>query len=316
MRVIYSPKYNIWSYGLNAGHPFDTCRAGNAWKLLEKSLRSNLANISLPVRQPIVAQALLAVHSAEYLTALRTPKKVAAIVELPRLAAVPSWLLDRLLLRPMRWAVAGSLLAAEAALANGLAFNLAGGFHHAKPSQGEGFCFYSDIAMIVTHLRRQGLLTAEDRVAYVDLDVHQGNGVCHCFLEDSRLFVLDMFNTEIYPCSDEVGRSRIDCPIEIQPGTTGTEYLERLRDALPPFLDSISRSGRVGLAIFNAGTDVHRDDPLGGLNLTDDDVLERDLYVVKELRNRDFPTVVLPSGGYTSHSAQLIANTVTQLAEG
>jgi histone deacetylase 11 len=73
----------------------------------------------------------------------------------------------------------GTILAARESLRHGLAINLGGGFHHAKPAGGEGFCIYSDIGIAVASLRADGLLDVSSRVAYIDTDAHQGNGVCH-----------------------------------------------------------------------------------------------------------------------------------------
>jgi histone deacetylase 11 len=148
---------------------------------------------------------------------------------------------------------------------------------------------------------------------YVDLDAHQGNGVCHHFLSDSRVFIFDAFNADIYPAYDRTARDRIDCPVPLGLGCTGTEYQRRLELALPGFLDSLTRTGRVGLAIYNAGTDVFEGDALGGLRLSASDVLARDLFVIEQLRARGLPVVMLLSGGYSRESYRLVANTVGAL---
>ncbi|HUS40334.1 MAG: hypothetical protein WBF93_20775 [Pirellulales bacterium] len=89
--------------------------------------------------------------------------------------------------------------------------------------------------------------------------------------------------------------------------------MDELKQRLPGFLDSITRSKSVALAFYNAGTDVYEGDQLGGLHLTASGVLDRDLYVVAELRKRKIPTVMLLSGGYSSESYQLVANSVNEL---
>lgn len=213
----------------------------------------------------------------------------------------------------MRWAVAGSLVAAREALDTGLAVNLSGGYHHAKPDRGEGFCVFNDIAYLIHALRTDGRLAATDRVAYVDLDAHQGNGVSHHFRTDNRVFMYDAFNPGIYPAYDRTARDRIDCPIPLPFHCTGSEYLRRLTESLPGFLDSIMRTGRVGLAVYNAGTDVFEGDALGGLRLAAADVLARDLFVIGQLRSRAIPVVMLLSGGYSRESYRLVANTAVEL---
>lgn len=218
-----------------------------------------------------------------------------------------------MILRPMQWAVAGSLIAAREALAAGLAVNLSGGYHHAKPSNGEGFCVFNDIAYLIHGLRADERLKEDERVVYIDLDAHQGNGVCHHFRSDHRTFVYDAFNPRIYPSYDRDARDRIDCPVALPQGCMGTEYLRLLEGTLPGFLDSAGRTGRVRLAVYNAGTDVFEGDALGGLNLSAAEVLVRDLYVIEQLRARSIPVVMLLSGGYSHESHRLVANTVVEL---
>jgi histone deacetylase 11 len=258
---------------------------------------------------------LLTVHTAEYLNRLRQPAYVAAALEVPTVRYLPAWLIDRCVLRPMRWATMGTVLGASEALRHGLAVNLGGGFHHAKPAAGEGFCIYSDIALAIHSLRSEGAIGQDSRIAYVDLDAHQGNGVGHFFAQDQRVFILDMYNSLIYPSYDLKAQSRIDCAVRLERGCRERKYLQALASRLPGFLDSISRSQHVGLAIYNAGTDVFAGDPLGCLEVSADGVLRRDVFVVEELRKRGIPTLMLLSGGYTPVSYRLVADSVIRLLE-
>ena len=93
------------------------------------------------------------------------------------------------------------------------------------------------------------------------------------------------------------------------------EYRDLLQSRLPQFLDSLSESKPIRLAIYNAGTDVVQDDPLGGLALTPNGVLERDRFVIAQLRQREIPSVMLLSGGYTRDSYQLVANSISEMLE-
>jgi histone deacetylase 11 len=265
------------------------------------------------VPRPASVADLAAVHDPAYLDRLRDPRVLARALELPFVGRLPGWVTSWAILRPMRWGVAGSLVAARAALAAGLAVNLSGGYHHAKPDRGEGFCVFNDIAYLVHGLRAEGRLNAEERVAYIDLDAHQGNGVCHHFRADGRVFIYDAYNPGIYPAFDGEARDRIDCPVPLPAGCTGAEYLRLLAGTLPGFLDSIGRTGRVGLAVYNAGTDVVAGDALGGLRVSAADVLARDLYVVEQVRARGLPVVMLLSGGYSRESYRLVANTAVEL---
>ena len=313
-RIVYSRHYNIGFYGLERLHPFDSRKYGRAWRLLRQHFGSNLAQLHVQPRRGATREELTLVHSDEYLSRLRDPKYVAGAIEVPPIRRLPSWAIDWHVLRPMRWATRGTILAATNAIEHGFAVNLSGGYHHAKPNHGEGFSIYADIGIAVAALRDQQLIADDSRIAYIDTDAHQGNGVCHTFMSDNRVFIFDIFNSRIYPMFDVDARKRVDCDVGITSSITDTEYLEELHRRLPGFLDSVGRSP-IGLAIYNAGTDVFSGDPLGDLNISAKTILERDLYVVGELRKRRIPTIMVLSGGYTKQSYQLVADSVIGLIE-
>ena len=310
VRLVYSKRYDIRAFGLERLHPFDAHKYGRAWNLLRARFGKQLnQHLVRPPRQSRRDE-LLMVHSAEYLDQLKDPDYVARALEVPQARMVLPRLLDFAVLRPMRWASMGSLIAAQEALQHGLAINMSGGYHHAKPAAGEGFCLYSDIGLAVRSLTQQGLLQSDSAIAYIDLDVHQGNGVCHVFLEDRRVFIFDMFNPRIYPAMDSIARERIDCPIPLPASCMDSEYMSLLESSLPPFLESAGRSTPIVLAIYNAGTDIYEGDALGGLRVSAAGVLQRDLYVLGELRQRGIPTLMLPSGGYSEESHRMITRTI------
>lgn len=313
-RIVYSRHYNIGFYGLERLHPFDSRKYGRAWKLLRQHFGSSLSQLHVHPNRAASRDELTLVHSPEYLTRLSDPKYVAGALEIPLIRRLPSWVVDRHILRPMRWATRGTIVAANEALIHGFSVNLSGGYHHAKPDQGEGFSIYSDIGIAVASLRAEQHIAEDARIAYIDTDAHQGNGVCHTFMNDNRVFIFDIFNARIYPIFDVDARKRIDCDVGITNTISEAEYLGELRDRLPGFLDSVGRSP-IGLAIYNAGTDVVAGDPLGKLNISAAAIRERDLFVVGELRRRDIPTVMVLSGGYTKQSFKLVADSVIGLVE-
>jgi histone deacetylase 11 len=311
MKIVYSPHYNITFFGIERMHPFDSRKYGRAWAVLKNEFGSKLLNHHVPVERPISEKELLAAHSPGYLASLRRPRTLARALEIPLLAVLPAWIARWRVLRPMRWAVQGSIQAARCAMESGVAVNLSGGYHHAKPNQGEGFCLFSDAAMIVRQLRVEKQLLPKDTIAYVDLDAHQGNGVCHQFRDDPLVRIFDMYNRDIYPREDFEARDRIDCNVPLEFNCTGAEYLRLLRNRLPQFLDGWKEKPL--LCIYNAGTDPYLHDRLGGLGLSDRDILERDLFVFEELAARNIPVVMLLSGGYSKESYRLVAATVGEL---
>lgn len=316
MPIIYSHNYDISFFGLERLHPFDSRKYGRAWRELSRTCGPELRAQTKWVDRPARQEELLLAHSAEHLQSLRSSAALSAALELPILRRLPWWFTWWRVVRPMLWAVRGTILAAEAAVRDGWALNLSGGYHHAKPERSEGFSLFNDIAIAVRYLRAAGTIPADGRIAYVDLDAHQGNGVCHQFLDDREVFIFDMYNAQIYPAYDQIARRRIDCDLPLPMDCPGSEYLHRLREQLPGFLDSIGRSRPISLGIYNAGTDVFAGDPLGCLALTADDILQRDLFVMNELRVRKITVVMLPSGGYTAESYRLIARTASELLRG
>lgn len=310
--LIYRPAYNYGIWGTQWLHPFDQSKFARIWRMLQQTCGTRLASLLVRPDRPATEEELLSIHSRAHLQSLRRPKVVAAALEIPVLEFFPPWLIDRLVLRPMRWQTRGTIIAAREALSCGLAINLGGGFHHARRELAHGFSVYNDIAVMIHELRDSGRLGIADRVACIDLDAHQGDGVASLFADDPRVFLLDMYNREAFP-RDPLTAGRVDCKVPLREGCLGSEYLSLLRDKLPGFLDSVSRGGQLKLAVYNAGTDVFERDPIGKLRLSEQDILERDLFVLEQLQSRRIPAVMLLSGGYTRESHRLVARTVERV---
>jgi histone deacetylase 11 len=207
----------------------------------------------------------------------------------------------------MKWATAGTILASKEALLSHMAFNLSGGYHHAEEEQGDGFCIYSDVAVAISALRLEEQLHSGDQIVVIDLDAHQGNGLERIYMNDGSVHFFDLYNADIYP-GDDFAKSRIDCNLPIASGTDGYVYLKIVEDQLVPFLDHLNPIPK--LAFYLAGTDVHEKDPLGGLKLSTDQILRRDMFVVSTLCRRGIPLVMLLSGGYTRRSYQIVSQSI------
>lgn len=299
-RLIYSPRVNLGFKGWQRLHPFDLRKYERAMGLLKGWGCVPADRIDEP--RPVTDDELLAVHTPEYLERLRDSAYVAAAVEVPQLGTLPRVIVERYLLRPMKWATGGTVLAARLALEHGIAINLGGGFHHASRDRAEGFCIYCDIALAIETLRLEGL---NGTILYIDLDAHQGNGVERVYLNDKTVAILDAYNAEIYPGDEEAKRAiRWDVPLAA--GTRGPEYLDKVRHHLDWALHEV----KPVLAIYNAGTDIASGDPVGWLDVSHDDVLARDRMVFDALTERAIPWCMVTSGGYTEASHRLIAESV------
>ncbi len=203
--------------------------------------------------------------------------------------------------------VQGTIEASEAALAHGVAMNLAGGTHHAFPDRGEGFCTFNDVAIAIRRLQALGRVR---RVAVIDLDVHQGNGTHGCFAGDSDVYTFSMHGAKNFPFHKVPGTR----DVELADGTGDDEYLTLLAEHLPEVL----RDARPDLVVYLSGADPHEGDKLGRLNLTFDGLKRRDMLVVSTCREVGLPVCATMSGGYGHDVRNTVAvhvNTVRVLRE-
>lgn len=307
MIVVHHPKYLFGSSWLNALHPFQFDRALRVAALLREEMGEAWSTIAREPSAPASRAQLAAVHEADYLSKVHHSRVIARIIEVNSLVWCPRFLMNRWFVQPTLWGVAGTLLAARAVLEEGLAMNLGGGYHHAKRRWGEGFCLFSDVALAIHTLRDEGRLTRDDGIFYIDLDVHQGNGVSSDFAQDPAVRILDLFNDNIYPCRDKEGRSGIDVARPLPSETGDQDYLEALSSGLAELFEG---QPPPRLVIYNAGTDVYHEDVLGDMKLSREGVNRRDQMVLEAVRGRGVPMLTLASGGYSAKSARLIADFV------
>ena len=193
-------------------------------------------------------------------------------------------------------AAGGSILAARLALETGIGFNVGGGFHHAYPDHGEGFCAINDIAVAVRRLQRDGAIT---RAMVVDCDVHHGNGTAAIFAGDRSVFTLSIHQLNNYPAVKPP--SSLD--IHLADGVGDGEYLNRLGNGYRAALSLFQPE----LILYVAGADPYYDDQLGGLSLTMEGLKDRDSLVIGTARKNGIPVAIVLAGGY----AQSVEDTVT-----
>jgi histone deacetylase 11 len=293
---------------LNCFHPFEFNRAELALKRLEEAFGSKLQGRVVRPQAPVSFEDLALVHEADYLKSLERNLPVTQVIEVPWLSVFPRSCIENWFIDPALWSVAGSLLAARTALEEGGCLSLGGGFHHAKRTGGEGFCLFSDIAYVIETLRGEGAIAGGDGILYVDLDVHQGNGVSVDYQDDRCVKILDCYNRSTYPVWGGEPQGRVDVPIPVYPRATDEDYLRSVEAGLEK-LEDLSAGCR--LLIYNAGTDVYQDDKLGGLRLTREGVNRRDLLILNFARKLHLPMLALASGGYSTMSATLLADFAT-----
>jgi acetoin utilization deacetylase AcuC-like enzyme len=239
------------------------------------------------------------------------------------------------LVRAFWLAAGGSILAADHALNDGVAFNIGGGFHHAFPDHGEGFCVINDVAIAIRRMQRDGRIRT---AMTVDCDVHQGNGTAAIFggarspgdplrsastsglktTPESKtggahagdVFTISLHQENNYPAWKPP--SSID--VNLPDGIGDDDYLAWLDNALSSGLRQFDPE----LLCYIAGADPYREDQLGGLSLTIDGLKRRDELVFRVARARGIPAMVTYAGGYARNVEDTVAihcNTVIAAKE-
>ncbi len=283
-RLVYSENYDLHL----GDHVFPSKKYH--W-LHDRLMRSRFARAEDFVEpSPATDEDLRLVHDADWVAKLRggtlTYQDILRL-EIPY---------SRQMVEAFWLAAGGSILAARLAMKSGVGFNIGGGFHHAFPGHGEGFCAINDIAVAVRRLQRDGLI---QRAMVVDCDVHHGNGTAAIFAGDQSVFTLSIHQYNNYP--SEKPPSSLD--IHLADGIGDGEYLHRLGNGYRAALTMFKPE----LVVYVAGADPYMEDQLGGLSLTFDGLMERDRLVIWTALTHKIPVAIVLAGGY----AQSVEDTIT-----
>jgi acetoin utilization deacetylase AcuC-like enzyme len=236
------------------------------------------------------------VHHREYLRKLQTGKL--SYLEVMRLEIPYS----PELIRAVWLSAGGSILAGRLALEDGVAVNLGGGFHHAYPDHGEGFCVLNDFAIAIRRLQKDGCI---ERAMTVDCDVHQGNGTAAIFGGDHTVYTMSIHQENNYPYPKPP--SSLD--INLADGVEDEEYLGELTQGLDRALSEFTPD----FIFYVAGADPYRADQLGGLKLSLEGLEKRDRLVFEKARAKSIPVAVTLAGGYARRledTIQIHSNTI------
>jgi len=230
---------------------------------------------------PATDDDILLVHGNEYVHKLKTN----TLSQMEKLRLEIPW--SKELIEACWLAAGGSILAGQRALADGFAANIGGGFHHAYPNYGEGFCAIHDVAVAIRRLQRDRTI---ETAMVIDTDVHHGNGTAAIFASDPTVFTFSIHQENNYPYPKPP--SNID--VDLQDGVDDHEYLELLASNLQRAFKEFNPD----LIFYVAGADPYREDQLGGLALTLDGLARRDAMVFDYAREHRVPIAVTLAGGY------------------
>ena len=248
--------------------------------------------------EPATDEDVLLVHTADYVRKLKTgtlSREEEAKLEVPY---------SKELIRAVWLAAGGSILAARRALADGWSANIGGGFHHACPDHGEGFCVIHDVAIAIRRLQAD---KAIERAIVVDTDVHQGNGTAEIFRGDPNVFTLSIHQERNYPHPKPPSTMDINLP----DGTGDDDYLAILEKHLHHAFNDFAPQ----LLFYVAGADPYCEDQLGGLALTMNGLARRDAMVFDYARRHGVPTAIALAGGYARRVEDTVKIHATTILE-
>jgi acetoin utilization deacetylase AcuC-like enzyme len=294
-KLVYHERYD-----LNLGaHVFPSQKFRLIYEMLLREGIATQEDVFRP--NPASDEDLLRVHTADWVHKLKTGTLTASEVmklEVPysKELAEAVWL-----------AAAGTILAGQSALRDGFGANLSGGFHHAYPGHGEGFCAIHDVAVAIRKLQADG---AVKKAIVVDTDVHHGNGTAAIFRNDPTVFTLSIHQENNYPAHKPPSSLDLNMDDRVE----DDEYLAALIPAVQRSLDEFQPE----ILFYVGGADPYSEDQLGGLCLTKKGLQQRDRQVFEEARRRKIPVATTLAGGYARRvedTIQIHVNTILAARE-
>lgn len=309
--VYYSSSYTPNFAALGHSHPSEVRAPARIFAEFLARLQAAGVDISATgFREPppLRDDEILLVHPLALLESLNRVETIARVLSIPALTRNTIQQLHEHIVSAQRSCGGGTRSGLQSALRCGWSINLKGGLHHAKRDRGEGFCFFSDVAIALAVRRQSASL---DRVLIVDLDAHQGNGIAHLLGDDPAVRILDVFNQDIYP-RDAAALRRVTYAYPLRSMAGDEAYLAAVQDGL----DRAFQENRPQLIIYIAGTDIVEGDPLGKLAVSREGLFERDRRVWRAaVRNRT-PILMVLAGGYAPQAGilagQCAANCILQ----
>ncbi len=277
LKIAYHP---IYKHPLPEGHRFPM----EKYELLPKQLLHDGTCVAKNFFEPSPAsdEDILRVHTTKY---LRNLKDLTLEAREIRKTGFP---LSQILVEREIKIAGGTIRASEYAIQHGIAFNIAGGTHHAYSEHGEAFCLLNDQAIAARYLQHKNLAK---KILIVDLDVHQGNGTAEIFENDESVFTFSMHGKNNYPFRKEQSNLDIDLP----DSTGDEEYLRILKETLPKLIEQ----QQPDFIFYLSGVDIISSDKLGKLGCTIHGCKERDRFVLQLCLDEKIPVQVSMGGGYS-----------------
>ena len=191
-------------------------------------------------------------------------------------------------------ATGGTVLASKLAVKHKLACNTAGGSHHAFPNQGNGYCVFNDVAVAAKYLKKK---YQYKKILILDLDVHQGDGTAKIFENDNDIFTVSVHSKKNYPSQKQI--SNID--VELDDGIKDEEYINIIEHLFKKI-----ENQNFEFVFYIAGVDIHFQDRLGKLNISEEGIRKRESLVINNFFKKKIPLCGVLGGGYNQNFEQLV----------
>ena len=266
------------------GHKFPINKFGELAKFLKKEKIVKKFHTPYPCSN----ETLMRAHSENY---IKDVKNKTLDIRIIKKIGFP--LVDSVIQRSLV-ATGGTVLASKLAKDNRLACNTAGGSHHANYNEGAGYCVFNDVAVAAQYLLNKKLAS---KILILDLDVHQGNGNSDIFRNNKNVFTFSMHSKSNYPAKKSIS----DLDIELEDNMEDEKYLELLKTYLNKF-----NKDNFDYVFYIAGVDIHFNDRLGKLKITDDGIKERDELVTENFFSKKIPLCGVLGGGYNKDFNKLV----------
>ena len=267
-------------------HRFPIKKFGELIKILKKKNIAKDQNTFEPTE--VSKSTLLNVHNEEYINKINNLTLTQDEIRKLGFPLVSS------VRRRSFVATGGTVLASKLAVKNKLACNTAGGSHHAFSDQGNGYCVFNDVAVAAKYLKKKYKF---EKILILDLDVHQGDGTAKIFENDNSFFTVSIHSKKNYPSKKQSS----DIDIELDDGMEDEEYLSVVNQLIKKI-----ESQDFNFVFYVAGVDIHCDDRLGKLNISEAGIRKREKMVINHFFKKNIPLCGVLGGGYNHDFEQLV----------
>lgn len=277
LQLVFHPIYSQLTLPKNHRFPIEKYQALHDRALSVYSEHVQINRVQQPVDKDLLSQ----VHDNDYIDDF-----ISGSINEKAMKRIGFPWTEQFVLRT-RTAVAGTIKTAELAAEHGVAINLTGGYHHAHPDFGSGFCVFNDLTLAAKQLKEQG---KANRILIFDCDVHQGDGTATCAEAEPEIFTCSIHCEKNFPAR----KQQSDWDLGLDKHLDDNDYLQVVQETLTAAINSF----KPDFIIYDAGVDIHQDDDLGLLNISTEGVFKRDKFVFQQAKQNQVPCMAVIGGGY------------------